>query len=265
MTVRVVAVDDEPLALRGLEHLLRDMEGVVLVGTASGCQSARKLIRERTPDVLLLDIKMRDGSGLDLAQELAGGEGPAIVFVSAYDRFAIRAFDVSAADYVLKPADPQRLHRAIDRARAKLGERHSAERMEEMQAIIRELRSADALSPDPSTDNGQAELWIRRHQGDFVKILPEQIGSIEAEGDYVRIHVGERSYLHRASISALERQFNGLGFVRIHRASLVRFGAIVEVRRTRLGMIEVVLADGRALKAGRVHAKALRDRLAKAR
>lgn len=263
MSVRVFAVDDEPLALRGLEHLLRDMEGVVLVGTATGCQSARKLIRERTPDVLLLDIKMRDGSGLDLAQEFAGGSGPAIVFVSAYDRYAIRAFDVSAADYVLKPADPQRLHRAIDRARAKLGERYSAERMEEMQAIIRELRSADAISSDRPDDCEGTELWLRRHQGDFVKILPDQISSIEAEGDYVRIHVAKSSYLHRASINAIERQFEGLGFIRIHRASLVRFNAIMEVRRLRLGMMEVVLGDGRTLKAGRVHAKALKARLTK--
>lgn len=262
MTVRIVAVDDEPLALRGLEHLLREMDDVVLVGTANGVASGRRLIAAERPDVVLLDIRMRDGSGLDLAEEVLDNGGPAIVFVSAYDRYAARAFDLAAADYVLKPAEPERLRTAITRARSKLLQRRGAEHLEELKAIIRALRDQSS-SGSAAAQSGPAgpELWVRRNQREFVRLDLAQVDSVEAEGDYVRIHLGERSYLHRTSISAIERQLEGLDFARVHRAALVRFGAVARIRRTGLGALELVLTNGRSLRSGRVNAKRLRERI----
>jgi two-component system LytT family response regulator len=258
MKLRIVAVDDEPLALRGLELLLQDIEDAELVGTASGYATALQAIERLKPDLVLLDIKMRDGSGLTLAQDIARTRGPGVIFVTAFDRFAVRAFELAAIDYILKPADVGRLRAALQRSRQQLRVTDGEQRIAELQAIIRSMREDEQENglrrPDP-------ELWVRRNVTDLVRIPASAIDMIESEGSYVRIHVGERSYLHRASIRALEEQLQPDAFVRIHRARLVRVGAIQEVRRSKLGAPQILLSGGRVLHAGRVYAKALRQRL----
>lgn len=255
--LRALAVDDEPLALRRIELVLKQIDGVELVGTATGCASARAEIARLSPDILLLDIKMRDGSGLTLAEELARSGGPAVIFLTAFDRFAVKAFQLAAVDYVLKPADPDRLSQAIARSRAALESATSSDRVAELEAIVRSLREDEAEADSAR----ELDLWVRRNVTDFVRVPAASIDWVEAEGAYVRIHVGERSYLHRTSIRALEQQLDPAEFVRVHRAALVRIGAIREVRRTRLGTPEIVLTTGPRLHAGRVYAKALRQRL----
>lgn len=259
MTIRVVAVDDEPLALRGIEHVLRDLDDVLLVGTAQTAREAKSLVARARPDVALLDIRMRDGDGLELARNLAGPDGPAIVFVTAFDRYATRAFELAAADYVLKPAEPARLRLAIDKAKARLAERQSADRIEELKQIIAAMREQDEFRNDRNSE--EIELWVRSHGGNLVRIRPDQIVSVEAEGDYVRIQAGGRSFLHRTSIVALARVLDTRDFVRVHRSTLVRFDQIVEVHRSSFGLHSITLLDGRQLKVGRVHAKELKRRL----
>lgn len=257
MKLRIVAVDDEPLALRGLELLLQDIEDVELVGTASGYATAKQAIEIHRPDLVLLDIKMRDGSGLTLARDIAQTGGPGVIFVTAFDRFAVRAFELAAIDYILKPADLGRLRAAIQRSQQQIRVKDGEQRIAELQAIIRSMREDEEETglrrPDP-------ELWVRRNVTDLVRIPASSIDMVESEGSYVRIHVGERSYLHRASIRALEEQLQPDEFVRIHRARLVRVGAIQEMRRSKLGVPQVLLSNGRVLHAGRVYAKALRRR-----
>jgi two-component system LytT family response regulator len=256
MKLRIVAVDDEPLALRGLELLLGGIEDAELVGTASGYASALQAIERLKPDLVLLDIKMRDGSGLALAQEIAGAGGPGVIFVTAFDRFAVRAFELAAIDYILKPADVGRLRAALQRSRQQLRVMDGEQRIAELQAIIRSMREDEQENGPRRAD---PEIWVRRNVTDLVRIPASAIDMVESEGSYVRIYVGERSYLHRASIRSLE---GGLeGFVRIHRARLVRVGAIQEIRRSKLGAPQVLLTGGRVLHAGRVYAKALRQRL----
>jgi DNA-binding LytR/AlgR family response regulator len=257
MKLRIVAADDEPLALRRLELLLRDIDDVELVGTASGCAAAAQAVDKHRPDLVLLDIKMRDGSGLALAEALARRGGPAVIFVTAYDRFAVRAFELAAVDYVLKPAAPDRLEEAINRTRTHLEAQDSSNRIAELQSIVDSLREDEREQRsirDP-------EIWVRRNATDLIRVPARLIDWIEAEGPYVRIHTGEASYLHRSSIRALEQQLEPDLFVRVHRAALVRVAAIQEVRRTRLGTPEVVLRNGPRLHAGRVYAKALRRRI----
>ena len=153
MRLRIVAVDDEPLALRGLELLLQDIDDVELVGTASGCATAKQVIARHQPDLVLLDIKMRDGSGLTLAREIAEDGGPGVIFVTAFDRFAVRAFELAAIDYILKPADIGRLRSAIQRSRRQLQVKDGEQRIAELQAIIRSLREDEEETgtrrPDP--------------------------------------------------------------------------------------------------------------------
>lgn len=260
MKIRLVAVDDEPLALRGLKLLLDGMEDVELVGTASGCASALQEIARHKPDLILLDIKMRDGSGLSLAHEIAQQDGPGIIFVTAFDRFAVQAFEVAAIDFILKPADRDRLKVAIDRSRQRLRSRDQKQQVAELQAVIKAMR-------DDEEEQGrrrEPELWVRRNVTDLVRIPASEIDMVESEGGYVRIHVGDRSFLHRASIRALQEQLHMDQFVRIHRATLVRISAIQEIKRNKLGSPLVLLASGRTVHAGRVYAKALRRRLAAA-
>lgn len=259
MRTRIVAVDDELLALKGLSHLLREIDGVSLVATATGIVEARRAIQRYKPDLVLLDIRMRDGSGLDLATELANNDGPAIVFVTAFDRYATRAFELAAADYVLKPAEPERLARAIARAREQQAQHRTTCQIEELKAIITSLREQEMVDRESADQAG--EIWVRRNATDVVRLRPQDIEAVEAEGDYVRIFSGGRSFLHRSSIHAMERGLGGGDFIRIHRSALVRFDLIAEVHRTRFGLQEVTLRDGRRVKVGRVHAKTLRQRL----
>jgi len=253
--IRVVAIDDEPLALRRIELMLDAWSDVDLVATAGGCDTGRRCISEHRPDVVLLDIKMRDGSGLTIAEELAAAGGPPVIFLTAFNRFAVRAFDLAAVDYVLKPADPDRLRGAIGRARLRAQENSQGLRIAELQSVVEALR-ADASAREAAQDD--EDLWVRKGVTDLVRLAPAAIDWIEADGGYVRLHVGERSYLHRCSLSLLERNLATSNFVRVHRAALVRVGAISEIRRTRLGGSEVILLSGTRVPTGRVYGKALR-------
>ena len=253
--LQALAVDDEPLALRRLSLVVDTIEGVEMVGTASDCHSARVAIERLRPDVVLLDIRMAGESGLDLASELAYDGAPAVVFVSALDRFAERAFDLAAADYVLKPAQPDRLRRAFERVEERRRRRETDDQIAELRAIVAALRSQD------ETTTAATEIWIRKNVTDLVRLPLEGVEWISAEGAYVRFHSGSRSYLHRSSIAALERQLDPRLFIRIHRATMVRIGAIAEVRRSAFGNTEVRLQNGETLHAGRIYAAALRKRL----
>ena len=260
MKLRVLAVDDEALALRRLQLALGEMPDVELVGMAKSCAAARKAIAELRPDVVLLDIKMRDGSGLDVADALPEEEPPAVIFVTAFDAYATRAFDLRAADYVLKPVEFDRLRRAIDSARMSLESRRAADRIAELKAVVRALRDRADAEPAERPD---AELWVRRSVTNFVRVPVDEVDWIAAEGGgYVRLHTRDRSFLHRGTISGLQSRFDPQAFVRIHRGTLVRLAAVAEVRRTALGLPEVILASGTRLRVGRVHAKQLRRRLA---
>jgi DNA-binding LytR/AlgR family response regulator len=254
--MRIVTVDDEGLALRRLRHALTTLDDVVLVGEAGGCVEAADKIARLQPDIVLLDIHMRDGSGFDLIDSLPTEHLPAIIFVSAFDHHAIRAFEANAADYVLKPVDTDRLAAAIGRARLKRDADKAGERMAELQAIIAGLR--EELRDRESGTRYETELWIRKSLGGYVRVSIENIEWVSSEDDYVRIHTAAGSYLLRGSIRAFEQRVAPGIFTRIHRRTLVRAAAIREVTPSRISGMEVVLANGKRLKTGRIHAKAIR-------
>ena len=254
----IVTVDDEPLALRRLEIVLRGVPGARLVGSAGSCDAAVALITERRPDIVLLDIRLRDGTGFDILDRLPKDVTPAVIFITAFDHFAIRAFEVSAVDYVLKPIDPPRLAEAIERARARLLADTSVGQVREMRAIISDLR---AEFHDKARSPYETELWIRGVTGNLMRVSLDLIDWVSSEDDYVRLHTGTTSHLLRLSIRAFEARVDPTQFVRVHRAALVRVSRIAEIRRTPAGRRDVILTDGTRIATGRVYARRLRASL----
>lgn len=227
--VRVITVDDEPLALRRLKHLLHGMPQVDHVGEAAGCAEALAKIAALKPDLVLLDIKMRDGSGFEVAEAATMGRNPpAIVFVSAFDQFAVHAFEWSVADYLLKPVERERLAKAIDKAAQQLRANDAERRVVELQQIVRNLRAA---RHEQEQSPFETEFWIRK-AGGIVRVSVDAIDCVSSEDEYVAIHTATGSHLMRGSIRQFEAKIEPGLFVRVHRRWLAKQSAIAEPRCT---------------------------------
>ena len=256
---QVLIVDDEPLARRRLELLLAEARGDGLdVDTADGVKSALKKMAERPADILLLDVRMRDGTGFDVLRAMPDGAAPAVIFVTAFGDFAVRAFDVAAADYLVKPVGIERLQTALERAEQALS-------MRDMESRRAQLDLLTAEAPARMNGNGAArfetEFWIRRAGGDFVRLDVAMIEYAIVEEDYVRIFAAGKSYLLRESIRGLLARLDPEEFVQVHRSALVRTSELIQVSRARFGRAEVVLRGGTRLPLGRIHGKSVQQRV----
>jgi two-component system LytT family response regulator/two-component system response regulator AlgR len=260
--LRVLIVDDEPLARRRLEILLREQPSVELAGAAADGVAARRMIAELAPDVVLLDIKMPGLTGLEvldsLGAERGGPEAPIVIFVTAFDRFALDAFDRAAFDYLLKPVEPARLTASLARAREILADRAAAERVQELEEVLRNLRSGPTPGPLSGAPEGgfAREIWIQE-RGGRASLPVAAIDWVAAERDYVRIHAGARSFLVRQSIGALAARLDPAVFLRVHRSSLVRAERIVRIRHSS-GRGAVMLSTGAEVAVSRRHMGALK-------
>ncbi len=237
--LRVLIADDEPLAAERLQLLLLRSDGAQLVGTASDGDSAINLTEALHPDVLLLDIAMPGLDGIGVAKALAAQDpSPAVVFVTAFDHFAVAAFEVEAVDYLMKPVDPQRLQRALDRARSYLRARTD--------------------QPQPGkTSQWLEEFWASDLSG-LVRIASQDVDRVSAERDYMRLHVGRRSWLIHHSMAALEEGLNPELFVRLHRSAIVRKDFITGFTRNQSGRWIARLADGTEQPVGRLYSDRVR-------
>lgn len=237
--LRVLIADDEPLAAERLQLLLLRSDGAQLVGTASDGDSAIHLTEALHPDVLLLDIAMPGLDGIGVARALAAQDpSPAVVFVTAFDHFAVAAFEVEAVDYLMKPVDPQRLQRALDRARAY-------------------LRARTAQPQAGKTSQWLEEFWASDLSG-LVRIAAQDVDRVSAERDYMRLHVGRRSWLIHHSMAALEEGLNPELFVRLHRSAIVRKDFITGFTRNQSGRWIARLADGTEQPVGRLYSDRVR-------
>lgn len=245
----VAIVDDEPLARRGVRRLVAAQTGFRVVGEAESGAEASELIESMHPDVVLLDVQMPGGSGLDAIRRVAPDERPVTIFVSAYDDYAVDAFGVRAVDYVLKPFTDARLIESLGRAR-------EAHRVRD---LTRDVGRAE------STATVWASQIVVRSIGRNDLVPVADVHWIEAVGYYVRLHATKTTLLHRESLDSLAARLDPAAFARIHRSSIVRVDAIRRTRRTRSGAHEVTLTSGQRVAVSRTGWGALRDRRSESR
>ena len=242
--MRTLIVDDEPLAVERMQILAARIPALQVVGTASDGAQALRLIDALGPDLVLLDMTMPEVDGLSVARTLAtAAHRPAVVFVTAHDDFAVEAFDCDAVDYVLKPVAQDRLERAVARVEAR--------------------RSAlPDLAPEAACSQWIEEFWVP-HRSELIRIAALDVDRIDAERDYVRLHLGDRTYLLLHTIQGLEDRLNPAHFIRLHRSTIVRRDRIAGLRHDGLGVWSAELADGSLQRIGRTYlakAKAMAGR-----
>jgi two-component system, LytTR family, response regulator AlgR len=231
--LRTLIVDDEPLAIERMATLCSSLSSVQIVGAASNGALALTMIDALKPDLLLLDIAMPEMDGLAVARVLAGRASqarPAIIFVTAFDNFAVEAFDTEAIDYLLKPVAAERLERAVSRV---------------------STRQAEAPRGTQASDHVE-EFWVP-HRSELIRIAATDIDQIEAERDYMRLHVGARSYLLHQTIAALEERLNPEWFIRLHRSTIVRRDRIARLGHDGAGAWHAELTDGKLARIGRTY------------
>lgn len=244
--LEVVVVDDEPVAIRRLTALLRGIEGIEVTGTAANADAALALIQDQRPDLALLDVEMPGLSGVALAEQVRALPGPpAIVFVTAFSRFAVEAFDLRATDYLLKPVEASRLAEAIQRVRAERDHGSAADRIADLEDIVRRLRALEHTTPAVEQD-----LWLPDGQA-LERVPVQDILWVEAERDYVRIHTARRSYFVRGRLGEMEKRLSGAGMVRVHRSAMVRAAAVTRVEGHGERGYRLVLKDGATVDASR--------------
>ncbi len=233
--LRTLIVDDEPLAIERMQVLCAEIDNLNVVGTASDGESALRLSAKLSPDLLLLDMTMPGLDGLAVAREVANADDPpAVIFVTAHEDFAVEAFDLDAVDYVLKPVAADRLERAVARAISRRGSRKRGE------------------------DQWLQEFWVP-HRSELLRIEATQVDRIDAERDYVRLHVGDRSYLLLQTIAGLEEKLDPAEFIRIHRSTILRREAIRGLKHEGLGVWAVELENGEALRIGRTYLRRVKS------
>lgn len=250
----VLVIDDEPLARRRILRLLAKYPWVGRVDEAANVAQAVAIVAARPPDIMLLDIQMPGGDGFDILAAVAEAP-PAVVFVTAFDHHALRAFENNAVDYVTKPIEPGRFHLAIERARAAAGARLQSDRIAELQETLHALKQALGRE---SRKNG--EFWVRTH-GEYLRIPADDIIRFQADRDYVRLHIADGDYLYQESLASLERRLDPARFLRIHRSTIVQRSAIERIKQMPFASLVAVLTDGTEVRVGRTYTPAIRSAL----
>jgi two-component system, LytTR family, response regulator len=236
-SLRALIVDDEPLARDGIRLMLRAMPDVDIVGEAGDGVAAVRAIAALRPDVVLLDIQMPGMSGFDVVKQIAAEHLPLIVFVTAYDEHALKAFDVHAFDYLLKPLNRDRLTEAITRVRADLA--RGAPDRDRVLDLVQGTRLPRAVR------------FTVRDRDRYVLVRASDIDWIEAAANYVRLNTRGRGFMLRMTLAEMERRLDPAEFIRIHRSTIVNTARIKEIRPDAHGDYDIVLADGRTLKMSR--------------
>lgn len=256
MTHRVLIADDEPLARERLRMLLAERPELEIVGEAEDGAAAVEMILRARPDVVFLDIRMPELDGIEVARVLAaeaeeGSPPPVIVFVTAFDEYALRAFEVNARDYLTKPVDRERLGEALDRALAAMQSRSGAALALDpsLVAFLESLRRERAFP---------VRFLVRDARGGLYFVRADDIEWVEAEENYVRLHAGGRSHLVRDTMTAFREKLDPARFVRVHRSAIVNVDRIARVEPYARGEYTLTLADGTRLTSSRAHSDDLR-------
>jgi len=253
--LRVLIVDDEPLARQRIEDLLAKKDSIDIVGTASNGSEAVELIRRLSPNLVFLDVQMPGMSGLDVVDTIGPQQMPATIFTTAYDKFALKAFDRAAVDYLMKPFDDERFSQALRRARKTI----------ELQEVGRMTRRLAALLEEERAPNKAKTKYLERIPVEMrgqVRVVPvDKIDYISASGPYAELHVGDRTYAVRERMQTLEERLDPAIFMRVHRSAIVRLDRIDTLLRSSGGDYAVRLKDGTELSVSRARRDELEQRL----
>lgn len=240
--IRVVIADDEPVARRGIRNLLAPHREIEIVGEARNGKDAVRLLKTLSPDLLFLDVQMPELDGFGVIRDVAPESMPAVIFVTAFDSFAVRAFDAHALDYLVKPVNEARFEDALNRARKRIGSK---------EALALSRRMSSLLSPN-SGSSGQISLPPRRlvipTATSNLVVDVRDVSWIEADDYYAAVHSSGKRHLVRESLNSLEARLNELDFVRVHRTAIVN---LAHVREIKAAASELILRDGTRLPLSR--------------
>jgi DNA-binding LytR/AlgR family response regulator len=257
----VVVIDDEPLSIRRMEIGLADKAGVALVGTAGDGRRGLALIQRLEPDIVFLDIQMPHLSGTELLARMPADKRPAFVFISAHREFSLDAFELEAVDYLLKPFTAERLDEALARAIRRCDDRDLARRNVELTRRLEAAQAAQQPRAAVASEGGRlTELWVSVPDGER-RLRVDEINWVSAERDYVRIHTGERSYLHRTPLKELLASLGPDDFLQVRRSAFVRVSAVVRAGRDPSGRLWVATSASEPIRVGRSHVRTVRERL----
>jgi two-component system, LytTR family, response regulator len=261
MTLRTLIVDDEPLARDGMRmHLAREAD-VEIVGEAADGVQAVEAIQALRPDLVFLDVQMPEVDGLEVVERVGAARMPAVIFATAYQQHAVRAFELHAVDYLLKPVTEERVRNAMTRARLRLATRGEEELTTRLEALLEDLRAmraraGDAAAAAPAPKKYAAWISVAgRTSTQLVRV--EDVDWFEAEGNYVRLHVGKVTHLIRSTLRAMGDQLDPATFIRIHRSTIVNVNRIREIQPWFGGDYIALLHDGRQLRVSRSHREQL--------
>lgn len=247
--IRALVIDDEPLARDIIREMLQDEPEVEIVGESVNGREAVAAIRTHAPDLLFLDVQMPRMSGFEVLESLPPGRMPLVIFVTSYDQYAVRAFDVHAIDYLLKPFDRERFETALGRAKTHIRRTRSGDTDRRILALLEELKA----------DQKHLERLVIKTGGRVIFLDLEEIDWIEAEGNYVNLHTEEKSHLLRETISNLETRIDPKKFVRIHRSAIVNINRIQELQPWFHGEYRVILLSGTQLTLSRNYREKLQS------
>jgi two-component system LytT family response regulator len=258
MTMRAIIVDDEELARRGIRTLLKRAGDVEIVSECGNVDEAIRAISATEPELVYLDVQLQGNTGFDIIAALPGTKCPHVIFVTAFDRFAVRAFEIHALDYLLKPVNEGRFNASLARARAAVAGVGDESMIRRLWQMTKELRASPGQSASAVADRIPV-----KSQGRVIILNVADIDWVGADGDYVSVHVGSKSWLLRETIAGAEARLALSGFVRTHRSTLVNIYRVRELLPLSKGEFTIVLLDGTELKLSRNYRFALERLLGK--
>ncbi|NNE35765.1 MAG: response regulator transcription factor [Rhodothermales bacterium] len=245
--IRVLIVDDEPLARDVLRLLIEARSDVEVIGEAANGSEAVKMIEADSPDLVLLDIQMPDLTGIEVVQTIGPERMPVVVFATAYDEYALEAFEAQALDYILKPIEDDRFDRAIDRAVARIRE----DRLGGLSDQLVNLLAAQDTTLGSGSEEQFGERIMVKDRDSVTFVKTGELDWVEAAGDYVVLHEGKKTHMLRESMTGMEKRLDPTTFVRIHRSTIVNIERIKEMKSYFHGDYIVYLHDGQELRLSR--------------
>jgi len=252
--IQVLIVDDEPLARERIRKLLQKEADLEIIGECADGIEAVAAIRKQRPDLVFLDVQMPELDGFGVLEQLEPGPIPVVVFVTAHDRFALRAFEVHALDYLLKPFDAERFRNALERARDRVQGRQTGELSHRISELLADLRTGAKKQDRLAVKTGGKILFLRM----------AEIEWIEAADNYVNLHLGSEAHLHRETMAALEEKLPADKFMRISRSTIVNLERIRELQPLFHGEYAVIMRNGTRLTLTRSHRDKLQRLLGRA-